>query len=285
MLAPQSQGKHAVEPKNQGAQQKPVEIGVSWESPETIQEYKYTLVIPAYNEEKRISPFLKSILEEAPASTEIIVVCDGNDRTADIVRTFGNRVKLITFSQRQGKGGAIIEGFKLAKGEVVGFVDADGAIPAYEVFRLASIVDENNPCVIGSRWVRGSVVEYSEPFLNVIAGRVFHYMTFLILGLRCKDTQCGVKFFHKNLLKVLVKRVQVRSRMADVALLYHTRLLGVKISEVGIHWSHKDGTRLPILSVIPLMFATLVGLKLVHSSKARLRKALANRVSRGIRNW
>ena len=285
MLAPQSQGKHAVEPKNQGAQQKPVEIGVSWESPETIQEYKYTLVIPAYNEEKRISPFLKSILEEAPASTEIIIVCDGSDRTADIVRTFGNRMKLITFSQRQGNGGAIIEGFKLANGEVVGFVDADGAIPAYEVFRLASAVDQNNPCVIGSRWVRGSVVEHPEPVMRIIVGRVFHYMTFMILGLRYKDTQCGVKFFHKNLCKVLVKRVQVKSWMIDVALLYHTKLLNLPIAEVGIRWSHQDHSRFPVLRAASMMFATLVGLKFVHSAKARLRKNIAQRVSREIKRW
>lgn len=285
MLAPESQVNQIAEAYNQKVRQKPVEIGVTWESQEAIQAYKYSVVVPAYNEEKRISPFLKSILEEAPSSTEIIVVCDGNDGTADIVRTFGNRVKLVTFSQRQGKGGAIIEGFKIARGDVVGFVDADGAIPAYEVFRLASLTDQDNPCVVGSRWVKGSVIENPEPFLNVIAGRVFHYMTFFILRLRCKDTQCGVKFFHKNLLKVLVKRVQVRSRMVDVALLYHTELLGVRIDEVGIHWSHKDGTRLPILKVIPFMFATLVGLKFVHSAKARLRKTLANRVSKGIRNW
>ena len=258
MLAPKSQGNQVTVPLNQRARQKLVEIGVSWESPEAIQEYKYSIVIPAYNEEKRISPFLKSILEEAPSSTEIIVVCDGNDGTADVVRTFGNRVKLVTFFQRQGKGGAIIEGFKIARGEVIGFVDADGAIPAYEVFRLASLTDKDHPCVIGSRWVKGSVIEYPEPVMRVIAGRVFHYMTFMVLGLIYKDTQCGVKFFHKNLLKVLVKRVQVKSWMIDVALIYHTRLLNIPITEVGIRWSHQDHSRLPVFRAPFMMFATQV---------------------------
>ena len=285
MLAPKSQENQVDVPFNQRARQKPVEIGVSWESPEAIQEYKYSIVIPAYNEEKRISPFLKSILEEAPLFTEIIVVCDGNDGTADVVRTFGNRVKLVTFSQRQGKGGAIIEGFKIARGEVIGFVDADGAIPAYEVFRLASMVSETHSCVIGSRWVKGSIVENPEPVINVIAGRVFHYLTFLILRIRAKDTQCGIKFFHRNLLNVIVKRTTIKSRMIDVVLLYHTKLLGKSICEVGIRWTHKSGTKLPILKVIPLMFATLVGLKFIHSSKAKLWKSLANRVSKGIKNW
>lgn len=233
------------------------------------QRYLTSIIIPAYNEEQRIGPFLKSITESFSGNTEIIVVFDGNDNTPEIVKSFGNRVKLIQFSKRLGKGGAIIEGFKQAKGEVVGFVDADGAIPASEVKRLSSMVTDENPCVIGSRWTRTSRIESSEPILNVFAGRVFHYLVFLILGLKIKDTQCGIKFFHRSILNSLLKRITIKSRMIDVVLLFHVKLLKKNIREVGIRWKHVSGTKLPIMKIIPFMFATLVGLRLVHSDFLR----------------
>lgn len=231
------------------------------------QEFSQTIVIPAYNEEKRIGPFLESLIITLPETTEIIVVFDGSDDTPKIVKSFGERVKLMKFRNRLGKGGAIIEGFKHSKGEVVGFVDADGAIPPAEVQRLAAIVTEDNPCVIGSRWVKSSKVEIPEPIPNIFAGRVFHYLTFLVLGLKVKDTQCGIKFFHRTLLQQLIKKVTIKDRMIDIALLFHVKLLRKRITEVGIHWKHVPGTKLPILRIIPIMFAILVGLKLIHSSK------------------
>ncbi len=246
-------------------------------------EHKISIVIPAYNEEARITPFLESLLEISPPATELIVVSDGNDRTSDIVKSFGESIKLLHFDSRLGKGGAILEGFRAAKGEVIGFVDADGSIPANEVFRLASMVTLDNACVVGSRWCKDSKIIYPEPILNAIAGRFFHYLTFLILGIKAKDTQCGLKFFHKNILQVIAKRITVKSRMIDVALLYHTKLLKKKINEVGIIWAHKDGTRLPIMKSIPLMFATLIGLKVIHSSKRITMQGLVNRVSKDIR--
>lgn len=226
-----------------------------------------SVIIPAYNEEYRIKPFLNELIYAFPASTELIVIFDGNDDTPRIVKSFGDRIKLIQYSKRLGKGRAIIEGFRQATGEVVGFVDADGAIPASEALRLSDMVTEKTPCVIGSRWVRNSRIKISEPFFNKIAGRIFHYFVFLILGIEAKDTQCGVKFFHRVLLDNILNKVTITDRMIDVALLYHVKLSKTSVLEVGIEWKHVNGTRLPIMRAIPLMFATLVGLKLIHSRR------------------
>ncbi len=230
-------------------------------------KYHTSIVVPAYNEENRIGPFLRALNDTLPENTEIIVVFDGNDNTPEIVRSFGERMKLIQFSRRLGKGGAILEGFKRAKGEVVGFVDADGAIPASEVLRLSSLVTERNSCVIGSRWVQSSRIGIKEPTLNVLAGRVFHYFVYLILGLKVKDTQCGIKFFHKSILQALCKKVTISNRMIDIAILYHVKLMKRSIQEIGIEWNHAYGSKLPIWKVMPLMFATLLGLRLIHSGR------------------
>lgn len=229
------------------------------------QQYSTTVVIPAYNEEKRIGPFLESLILTLPKTTEIIVVFDGTDGTPKIVNSFGERVILMQFSKRLGKGRAIIEGFKRSKGKVVGFVDADGAISASEVKRLSDLVTDKFPCIVGSRWVRSSIVENSEPFVNLIASRMFHYLSFLILGIRTKDTQCGIKFFTRSLAMDIVDKIVVKDWMIDVALLYHTKLRGINIREVGIRWSHKDFSKFLLIKAIPIMFVTLIGLRLVHS--------------------
>jgi glycosyltransferase involved in cell wall biosynthesis len=253
------------------------------DSPLPAPKISISIVVPAYNEEERIGNFLDSLVNAVPNSTEIIVVCDGDDHTPEKVRSVGGRVRLLQFGSRLGKGGAILEGFKVAKGETIGFVDADGSISASEAVRLALMTSEQEPCVIGSRWVKGSYIVRQEPFLNVIAGRAFHFLTFLILGLGVKDTQCGVKFFHHFTLKSIIKKVTVNGRMIDVALLYQVKLLKSRIIEVGIQWEHKDGTKLRIWKAVPFMFATLVALRVIHSLKARGKIPDFSRISREIR--
>lgn len=239
----------------------------------------YSLVIPAYNEEKRIGPFLDALSSTLPGNWEIIIVCDGKDRTAEIAREILPHQTVIQFPSRLGKGGAILEGFKLAKGDIIGFVDADGAIQPNEIIKVAKEISFQYPCAIGSRWVKSAEISHPEPLFNVIAGRVFHYLTFAILGLEVKDTQCGVKFFRKDLLEEILPRVSIRNRVFDVGILYHVKLFGKLIKEVGIIWSHNSDTKLPILKVIPLMFATIFGLRLRHSSRVLKRKEAFTKVA------
>ena len=146
------------------------------------------------------------MLSKLDDSDQIVVVCDGADNTPDIVMSFGDRVELVTSLTRLGKGGAILTGFQHCRNEIVGFVDADNAVPADDVFKLASMVSKDETRVMGSRWVRSSKILKNEPFFNVLAGRVFHYTVYFILGLKIKDTQRGAKFFHRDLLKEITSR-------------------------------------------------------------------------------
>lgn len=244
----------------------------------------YSLIIPAYNEEKRIGNTLKSLISQIGGEAEIIIVFDGNDRTPEIVKSFGNRVNLLVSDIRLGKGGAIIEGFKAATSKVVGFVDADNAFLPSDISKLANMVSYDFPCVIGSRWVRGSTINRKEPFFNILAGRMFHYLVLFFLHLRVKDTQCGIKFFTKELVEEIMPRITVKSRMFDVAILYHIRMLKRRILEVGITWTHKEGTKLPIIRAIPLMFATLIGIKIVHDERFKKSKSLIVTLSETIKD-
>lgn len=231
------------------------------------QNIETTLIIPAFNEERRIGPFLTTLMQNIPNSAEILVVCDGDDNTHLLAASVSHRIRILRFDHRLGKGGAILEGFKAAKGNVVGFVDADGAIEPDEVFRISSMVSEMNPVVIGSRWVRSSVIINPEPIINRVASRIFHYLVFLILGVKEKDTQCGLKFFHGSIVDLIVNRVTVTDWIIDVALLFHVKLLGEKIKEVGITWKHQDNSKFSLLKAVPMMFFSLFGLRLANSRR------------------
>lgn len=228
-----------------------------------------TIVIPAYNEEDRIVPTLTDILGNISGIKEIIVVCDGKDNTPDVARSFGSKVRVLEFSCKLGRGGAILEGFKAANSGTICFVDADNSVPWYEIVRLSQMVNKSNPVVVGSRWTAGSKVVKKESTPKIIAGRGWHYLVMFLTGIHTKDVQCGLKFFEGEFLKELIPTIKTTNRMFDVSILYNSKIKGKEIHEVGIEWSHNENTRMPYIHVIPVMFLYLLGLKFAHSHMAK----------------
>lgn len=210
---------------------------------------------------------IKELEINIPEVKEVIVVFDGTDNTPDVARSSGSKVKVLQFNERLGKGGAVLEGFKVAQGDVLCYTDADGSAPWYEIERLCSLVSDERKAVIGSRWMKSSKVRLREPFFNIVASRLFHYLVFAILGLRVKDTQCGLKAFHKDIAKELAHKVGISDRTFDVAILYHLKEMRIKPIETGIEWSHNAHTNMPILRAIPLMLLTLFALRVRHEFK------------------
>lgn len=238
----------------------------------------FSVIIPAYNEEKRIGQTIMDLDTNFINVSEIIVVFDGNDHTSEVALASSKKVKIIRSNLRLGQGGAVLEGIKRAQGDVVCFIDADGAAPWYEVIRICSLVNEQTPAVFGSRWARGAKIERKESWRNVVGGRVFHYLSFAVLGIKEKDSFCGLKAFRKDLAMKLANKVTIRDRTFNIAISYNLKLMGIKPLEVGIEWSHKDGTQLPVnIKVIAIMFLSLLGLRVAHS---RLNHSLRNIVLR-----
>ena len=230
----------------------------------------YSLVVPAYNEEKRIGPFLTELTKGLNKNWEIIIVCDGNDRTADIARSFNGRFKVLESKHRLGKGGAILEGFKASKGDIVGYVDADGAISVSEVLKVFSHVSGERDVAVGSRWLKDSKVIVRQPFLRIFLGRLYHYMAFAILGISTKDTQCGIKAFSANTLYKILPQVTLKNLSFDTAILYHCRKSGSNIAEIPIAWSDVEGSKVNPVKTALIMFSSLIGLRLAHSNKHKI---------------
>lgn len=227
----------------------------------------FSLIIPAYNEEKRIGETIRELEANIPEIKEILVIFDGQDNTPEIARNSGQKVRVLEFKEKLGKGGAVMEGFRAASGETVCFTDADGSAPWYEVKRICSEVSLGHPAVIGSRWMRTSIVKKRGPMGRIVASRLFHYFVFTFLGITTKDTQCGLKAFTKETAIKLSERVKVRDWTFDVAVLLHLKKMGIVPLEVGIEWVHEDNSKLSVFKVIPLMLITVIGLRVRHSKK------------------
>ena len=252
--------------------------------PDVKEEKKFSIIIPAYNEENRIGQTIEDLEARVPFISEIIVIFDGNDHTPEVAMGSGKKVKVLRYDNRLGHGGAVFEGIKHAKEDIVCFIDADGSAPAFEVYRICSLVNNNTPAVFGSRWAVGSKIGQRESLRNIIGGRVYRYMAFVILGVKVKDSFCGLKAFKKEVALELTKRVTLSDRTFNIAIAYNLKLMGYEPSEIGIEWSHKQGTQLPVgIKVIAIMFLTLLGLRVAHSSKIKRFKFMIIGIRKKIR--
>lgn len=227
----------------------------------------FSLVIPAYNEEDRLSKSLDAylpVLSSLQKPYEVLVITDGHDNTYDVARSYSSRgVRAYRYDHKLGKGGAIREGIRLSRFGTVGWVDADGSLSAQD---LQSMIDYSSSydCVVASRWMQGSVWLEKEPIFNRAVGRVFNFLVRGILGLPIADTQCGAKVLSATLARKVMASTVVTNRTFDVAILYHSRRSGARMVEVPVSWKHDADTRMPIFRVIPIMFITLLGIRLMN---------------------
>ncbi len=226
-----------------------------------------SLVIPAYNEEDRICKSLDQylpVLQSINEPYEVLVVMDGADGTHEVIKRYsGLGVTGYRYSSKLGKGGAIRKGIGLARYGVICWVDADGSLSPDDLRRMLEATGDYD-CVVASRWLPESVWVTKEPLFNRTVGRVFNVLVRGLLGLPVMDTQCGAKAFRSEVARHVMSNTVVNNRTFDVAMLYHARRNGATIKEVGVRWEHDPRTRMPIFRVIPIMFITLIGIRLMN---------------------
>jgi glycosyltransferase involved in cell wall biosynthesis len=229
---------------------------------------KLSIIIPAYNEERRIAKTLRELstfFGRKNTSYEIIVIMDGcTDGTHGIVEAAMKKDKNIrykSYHDKQGKGGALLNGFRHARGEYVAYVDADGSTSPSELYRLYKSIG-NFDGVIGSRWLKESDVAVKQPFLRRIASRGFNRLTHVILGLPFKDTQCPAKIFRQEVVKSVAKELTVTNFAFDACMLCMIKKRGYKINEVAIAWKDKPLSSLRMSRVIPRMFYTIIKMRI-----------------------
>lgn len=206
-----------------------------------------SLVVPAYNEARRIGATLNDVLayfRGQPYATEVIVVDDGSvDGTADVVRNEFADVRVIAYAPNRGKGHAVRTGMLEARGDIRVYYDADGSTPIEELARLLPHFDAGADIVIGSRLMPESDIVVHQGFVRERLGRLFN-RTLHQLGLtRLSDTQCGFKGFTARATEICFRRQTLERFSFDVEVLCIAQRHGLKIVEIPIRWSNNPESR------------------------------------------
>lgn len=234
------------------------------------------LLIPAYNEEERIGPVLARYAEHLyhhyPGRARIVVVLNGcRDNTLGVVRAAEQKflsISHIEFPGPIGKGGALIEGLKLAPlADLVAYVDADGATPPAALLDLVNrCVAGEADCVIASRWLPGAVITHAQPEKRRFASRLFHLFVQSFFWMNIRDTQCGAKVMTRRAVEAVHQRLRLADLAFDVNLLYSLRRAGFSVKEVATEWNDQSGSKVVFNFRTSLnMLLSLVRLRLLYS--------------------
>jgi len=209
-----------------------------------------SVIVPAYNEAKCIGRALSAMrvyLDAQPYAYEIIVSADGDDGTRELVAELADgdpRVSVIGSAGRGGKGKGIRNGFARAKGQIIGFADADYKTPIEEVAKLLPWFDHGYDVVIGSRATPDALVERAQPLYRRIGSKVFGAVVHTMLGLNhVPDTQCGFKFFSRSAGHAIFGRQKIDGYMFDIETLRLAKRLGFKLKNVGVRWQDDGDSR------------------------------------------
>lgn len=237
------------------------------------------VVIPAYNEEQRITRTLERVrdyLASQAYTSVVLVVSDGStDNTNMLVREFASNhpeFSLHDYSPNRGKGYAVRTGMLLAEASFVLFSDADLAAPIEEIEKLFPQIEAGADIAIGSRPLKESNLAVRQPLYRELAGRTFNGLVQVLAIRGIKDTQCGFKLFRQAVARDVFSRCKLDRFGFDFEALMIARDLDYKIKEVPITWSHQEGSKVNLVRDGSRMILDLIRLRLAGKAK-RLKPA------------
>ncbi len=214
-----------------------------------------TLILPAYNERASIASTIDEAFgyfQSRGIRAEIIVAADGDDGTRELVRqkSAGSaELRAIGHKERSGKGRGVREAVALARGRFIGYADADNKVPFSEYDKIGPFLTQGLEVVTGSRAVTGSRIERRQPWYRQIGSKGFRCFLQVVLGLDgIHDTQCGFKFFQREIALELFRLQKIDGYMFDVEILTLAHRFGYRIREVPIRWRDDGDSRLQLVS-------------------------------------
>jgi glycosyltransferase involved in cell wall biosynthesis len=238
-----------------------------------VTEPSLLLLIPAYNEERRIEPVLRDYARhfqgQYHGKFQLVVVLNGcRDNTLVVVQRVGREYPFISaleFAEPIGKGGALIEGLKLAPlADFIGYVDADGATPPRAFHDLVKHLGEAD-CVIGSRWLPASVLHVEQTSKRQFASRCFHVIVEGLFRMHIRDTQCGAKVMTRQSVEKVHSNLRIADMAFDINLLYSLKQAGCRVLEVPTEWTDKIGSKVTLFRTSLTMFLSAFRIRLIYS--------------------
>lgn len=243
---------------------------------------KVAIIMPAYNEEKRIGRTLEAYGKFFSEKKKIgnldyqiiVVINNTTDKTEEIVKEAKKDCKDIRYLnfKRGGKGFAITEGFKEAikeKFDLIGFVDADlSTSPEYFYDLIDKIEDYDG--IIASRYIKGAIVKPKQKVMRIIASRVFNFIVRVLFLIPYKDTQLGAKLFKRKAIEKILPNLGITLWAYDVDLLYNAKIDNMRIREVATVWQDSAYSHIDLKKSSIQMLFSVLRLRIVHSKFKRI---------------
>jgi len=230
---------------------------------------KVSVIIPAFNEERRLPATLGKIhryFENKDYSYEVLVVDDGStDNTAERIEDYikmHNSTRLIRNGINKGKGYSVKNGFLQANGDYLLFSDADLSTPIEEIDKFSGYLREGYDVAIGSRGLKESDIQVHQPWFREMMGKAFNILVRLLSLRGFKDTQCGFKCFTRKAALEICKRQRMERFSFDVEMLYIAKKLGYKVKEVPVRWVNEPETKVKAVRDSVNMFFDLLRIRL-----------------------
>ncbi len=233
-----------------------------------MKKIKLSVIVPCYNEEKRFKNgfnHFHNYLKKIKFNWELILVNDGSkDKTLNLMRKESKRhknVKVITYPINGGKGLAISEGVKAAKGEIILFSDIDHSV---DISTINSFFKHFNKAevVIGSRRLKNSkIIEKQKP-LRELLGKGFTLLVKILIDKQIKDATCGFKAFKREAAKELFKKVSIYGWAFDAEILYLCKKYKIKVIQAPVDWKDVKGSKVSLTKDIASSLFGLLQIRL-----------------------
>jgi len=232
---------------------------------------KLSIIIPAYNEAKRIAGTIETIcvfLERKHLYSELILVNDGStDDTLQIIKAYcdpNDMIKIISYNKNRGKGYAVRSGVLSATGDILLFLDADLSTAIEETESFLDEID-NYDVLIGSRRLKNSNIIKKQPFYRVFLGRLFSLFVDSIFHFDIEDTQCGYKMFKREPARNIFENLKIEKFSFDVEVLYLASKFNYRIKQLPVTWHNDADSSIYAVKDGMKMLLDLIKIKRNHS--------------------
>ena len=232
--------------------------------PAVKEEKKFSIIIPAYNEEKRIKPVLEEICSYIQINNlpwNIIVSIDGNDGTEMYVRRVMSEYQFVSYNKgkgRSGKGGAIKRAFNYRLGDFVILMDSDGAIAFKDILDSVPLLDKYD-VINFDRYKNGT---NNIPLIRRFVSRGYNIYLKILLGLNINDTQCGYKIIKTEVAKNIFTKITVSNGFFYSNLFFYLKQLSARVIEVPIRYNHIEGSKFNVSSMVLGGFVSAIAFRI-----------------------
>lgn len=229
---------------------------------------KLSVIVPVYNEEKRLKSGFDhyyAYLKKQKYPWELIFVNDGSrDDTLNLLNKTAKgktNIRIISYDQNQGKGYAIVQGIKTAKGKIILFTDLDHSVPIETVKTFFPYFEKGYLMVIGSRRVKGAKIAVHQKPLREFLGRGFTAIVNFFIYWGIADATCGFKAFENKIAQKIFSKITVYDWAFDAEILYICKKNKIKIAQAPVTWSDVRGSKVSLKKDILRSFGGILKIR------------------------